>query len=120
MSIINLKEYIEKLIEIENEEEKYKNIFLKLKFDKDNLNINIMNLMEQNNITDKVLISGDHKIKYTTNNLTENVTKKLILCRLKMYLKDEKIATDATNFIFSDRKTEKKNTLKITSLKKKI
>jgi hypothetical protein len=119
MSTNNLKEYVEKLIEIENEEEKYKNIFLKLKKEKEILNNNIMNFMEKNNVTNKDIIFGDRKIKYTTNNVAENITKKLIFERLKIYLKDEKIAADATNFIYSDRTSTKKNTIKITSIKER-
>jgi hypothetical protein len=119
MSTNNLKEHVERLIALENEEEKYKNIFLKIKQEKETLNDNIMNYMEQNNVTHKDIIFGDKKIKYTTNNISENITKKLILERLKIFLKDEKIANDATNFIYSDRTSTQKHTLKITNIKEK-
>jgi hypothetical protein len=119
MSTNNLKEHVEKLIELEIEEEKYKNIFLRIKQEKEILNNNIMNYMEKNSVTHKDIIFGNRKIKYTTNNVTENITKKLILERLKSFFKDEKVANDATNFIYSERNSTKKNTLKITSIKEK-
>jgi hypothetical protein len=119
MSSDNLKEYVKNLIELENEEEKYKNMFSKIKEQKEILNNNIMNYMEKNNVTDKEIVYGDKKIKYTTTNLSENITKKLILDKLKIYFKDEKSAIDVTNFIYSDRNMTKKNTLKILNMKKK-
>jgi len=109
----NLKEYVEKLIELENEEEKYKNIFNNIKKEKESLNHNIMNIMETNNVTNKDIIFGDKIIKYTTNNVSETITKKLILERLKIFLKDESLANEAVNFIYSDRTIIKKNNLKI-------
>ena len=117
MSTNNLKDYIEKLIELENEEEKYKTIFTNIKKEKENLNNTIMNYMEKNNITQKDIIYGNKKIKYTTNNIIENITKKLIFERLKIFLKDEKMANEATNFIYSERTSTKKNTLKIIDKK---
>jgi hypothetical protein len=70
--------------------------------------------METNNVTNKDIIFGDRVIKYSTSNISENITKKLILERLKIFLKDENIANEAVNFIYSDRTMTKKNTLKIT------
>jgi hypothetical protein len=119
MSTNNLKEYVEKLIEIENEEEKYKNIFLKLKKEKEILNNNIMNFMEQNNVTNKDIIYGDKKIKYSLMKTQDNITKKLIYERLKIFLKSESVATDATNFIYSDRNSNQKPVIKISNIKNK-
>jgi hypothetical protein len=118
MSGNTLKEYIERLIELDNEEEKYKDIFSKIKKEKEGLNNTIMNFMEKNNITEKDIIYGDKKIKYTTNNVIENITKKLIFERLKIFLKNEKMADEATKFIYSERTSTKKNTLKIIEKKK--
>ena len=109
----NLKKYIEKLVELDNEEEKYKSIFTNIKKEKENINNTIMKYMEDNNITDKDIIYGDKKIKYSTSNIIDNITKKLILDRLKIFLKDEKMAEEATKFIYTDRASSKKNTLKI-------
>ena len=118
MSTNVLKENVEKLIELENEEEKYKNIFSNIKKEKEIVNSNIMNYLEKNNLVHKDIIFGDRKIKYTTSNISENITKKLIFDRLKIFLKDEKTANDAVNFIYSDRTSTKKNTLKIIKEKK--
>lgn len=116
---IFLKENIEKLIEIEKEEENYKNIFSNLKKEKDKINANVINFMEKNNITDKDIIFGDKKIKYATSKLQDNITKKLIYERLKIYLKDDIEANNATNFIYADRNVSEKNYLKISEIKNK-
>ena len=115
----NLKEYVEKLFELENEEEKYKNIFSNIKKEKEILNSNIMNYLEKNNLTHKDIIFGNKKIKYTSSNISENITKKLIFERLKIFLKDERIANEAVNFIYSNRESTKKNLLKIVTNKDK-
>jgi hypothetical protein len=117
MSTNILKEYIEKLVELDREEEKYKNIFSNIKKEKESLNTNIINYMEKNNITNKDIIFDNKKIKYITNNVTENITKKLILERLTIFLKNEEIANEATKFIYSDRSSTKKNSLKILDAK---
>jgi len=116
---IFLKENIEKLIEIEKQEENYKNIFSNLKKEKDKINTNVISFMEKNNITDKDIIFGDKKIKYTTSKLQDNITKKLIYERLKIYLKDDVEANNATNFIYADRNVSEKNYLKISEIKNK-
>jgi hypothetical protein len=113
----NLKEYINKLVELESEEEKYKNILLELKKKKENVNNLIINFMEHNNITDKDIIFGDKKIKYSKMKVQECITKKLIEERLKVFLKNDLIANDATKFIYSDRNSNQKVFLKITNIK---
>ena len=74
----NLKEYIHKLIEIEKEEEKYKTLFSNLKKEKDTLNNLIINFMESNKITDKDIIFGEKKIKYTKTKI--ELPKKTAYC----------------------------------------
>ena len=118
MSEINLKNHIEKLLELEEEEEKYKNLFNNIKKKKENLNNEIMFYMEKNNITNKDIIYGNNKIKYTQTNVTDGITKKLINERLSVFLQDEKIALDATNFIYSDRSSSVKKQIKIIPQKK--
>jgi hypothetical protein len=115
----NLKDYIQKLVEIEKEEEKYKNICSNLKKEKENLNEHIINYLEKNKITNKDIIYGDKKIKYSLMKVQDNITKKLIYERLKIFLKSESIATDATNFIYSDRNSNQKPIIKITNFKSK-
>jgi phosphate uptake regulator len=112
-----LKEYVKKLIEYETQEEHYKNIMNNIKKEKEKINDSLMNLLVENNITDKDIIFGDKKIKYTSQKITENITKKLILERLTSYLKDENVALQATNYIYSERNASVKNYIKITNIK---
>jgi len=114
----NLKDYIEKLVDLENQEEKYKEKMNNIKKEKENISNTIMSYMEKNSITDKDIIFGDNKIKYTSTKIQDNNKKKLIFERLKIFLKNENMATDATNFIYSDRNNSIKNSLKITNIKK--
>ena len=114
---IFLKENIQKLIDLEKEEEKYKNIFSNIKKEKEILNSNVINFMQKNNITEKDIIFGDKKIKYSTLKVQDNITKKLIYERLKIFLKDDVSANNATNFIYSDRNISEKNYLKISDIK---
>ncbi len=114
----NLKEYITKLIEIEKEEEKYKILFSNFKQEKETLNNLIISFMENNKITEKDIIFGDKKIKYSKTKIQDNITKKLIEDRLKIFLKNEQAAKDATNFIYSDRNSTEKKFLKISDIKK--
>ena len=115
-----LKEYIQKLVEIEKEEDKYKNIFANIKKEKESLNNNIINFLQKNNITEKDIIFGDKKIKYSLLKVQENITKKLINDRLKIFLKSEKMANDATEFIYNERNSNQKPTIKISNIKNKI
>ena len=115
---IFLKENIQKLIDLDKEEEKYKNIFSNIKKEKESLNTNIINFMKKNNITEKDIIFGDKKIKYSTLKVQDNITKKLIYDRLKIFLKDDVIANNATHFIYSDRNVSEKNFLKISEIKR--
>ena len=113
-----LKENISKILELEKEEEKYKDIFSNIKKEKELLNTNVMSFMQKNNIMDKDIIFGDKKIKYSISKVQDSVTKKLIYERLKIYLKDDVEANNATNFIYSDRNISEKNYLKISDIKK--
>jgi hypothetical protein len=99
------------------EEQKYKLLFSNFKKEKESINNMIMNLMESNNIVDKDIIFGNKKIKYMKSNVQDCITKKLINERLKVFLKNEGLANDATNFIYSDRNSVEKKYLKISDLK---
>jgi seryl-tRNA synthetase len=112
-----LKEYIEKLISLENQELKYKTEMNNIKKEKENISNSILNYMEKNNITNKEIIYGNNKIKYSSTKIQDNITKKLIFERLKIFLKNENLATEATNFIYSDRNNSIKKSLKISNNK---
>ena len=113
------KEYISKLVEIEEKEDKYKNILLEIKNEKEKMNDKIINFMEKNNITDKEIIFGERKIKYMKNKITETITKKLIETRLKQFFKDDNQALSVVNFIYNDRNKNEKVSLKISLLNNK-
>jgi len=112
-----LKNNVEKLIELEKEEEKYKEYILNLKKEKEGITQNIVSFMERNKITDKDIIFGDSKIKYTQTKIQEGITKKRIHERLTMFLKNEQIAKDATDFIYSERDSKFNKSIKITNNK---
>jgi len=118
MSDNNLKNYVERLIEIENQEEKYKNRFMELKKEKEEISNSIIHFLEKNKMTNKDIIYGDSKIKYSQTKIQDGITKKLIQDRLKIFLKNEQMAIEATNFIYSDRNSEIKKSLKIFDIKK--
>jgi hypothetical protein len=113
-----LKEQVQKLIDLDNEEEILKKKSLQIKKKKEEVNDFIIQFLEKNNITNKDIIFGDKKIKYSTVKSTDGITKKLIYERLKVFLKDESLANDATQFIYSERNTSEKNVIKITDIKK--
>ena len=114
----SLKEYIQKLIDINEEEEKYKKRINTIKDEKEKINEYIINFMESNNIKDKNIIMGDKKINYVNSKISDTITKKLILERLKIFLKSEENAINATNFIYSDRNKSEKKIIKIIDIKK--
>lgn len=115
----NLKDNIEKLIEIENEEQKIKKYMISLKEKKESLNDSIITFIEENNYQDKDIIFGDKKIKYVVSKSQDGITKKLILEKLTIFLKNSEIAENATKFIYSERNTTAKSILKIMDLKAK-
>jgi hypothetical protein len=112
-----LKNNIEKLIQLENEENKHKEHINKLKKDKDEISTNIITFMERNKITDKDIIFGDSKIKYTQTKIQEGITKKRIHERLTTFLKNENIAKEATDFIYSEREAKINKSIKISNNK---
>jgi hypothetical protein len=114
----NLKVYIEQLIDIEKQEEKYKNIFSTLKKEKELLNQNIIDFMNKNNIANKDIIFGEKKIKCSSTKIQESITKKLIFDRLKVFLKSEETAKNAVDFIYQERNSSQKYFLKISDIKK--
>ena len=100
------------------EEEIYKEKIKNLKIKKDKIHDTIINYMSNNDILDKEIIFENNKIKCGSSKTTESITKKLIFQRLKEFLKDENLATQATNYIYNDRNSSQKLVLKILDLKK--
>jgi len=114
----NLKEYVSKLFDLEQEEEKMKRITSNLKKEKEQINNLIMDFMDKNNIKDKDIILGEKKITYSCSKTAETITKKLILDRLTQFLQNEHTAKEAVSFIYSDRSSKEKFYLKISPIKK--
>ena len=81
----NLKEYIQKLLEIDKEEIKLKDYMNELKEKKNKLNTSVIYFIEQNNIQDKDIVFGDKKIKYALTKNQENITKGLIFEKFSLY-----------------------------------
>jgi hypothetical protein len=54
---------------------------------------------------------GDNSIRYKVQKSQQSISKEFLLNTLAQYLKDEKKATDATNFIYNNRKTTEKTVL---------
>jgi hypothetical protein len=113
----SLKEYVKKLIEYEDLEEKYKIKLNDIKKEKDKINNYLISYLEENNITDKDIIFENKKIKYSSQNITENITKKLILEKLTLFLGNHETAIQALNFIYNDRDKNTKKYIKITNIK---
>ena len=107
-----LKLFISEFITLDKEENIYKDKIKNLKNKKDKIHDNIVNYMSNNDILDKEIIYENNKIKCASSKITESITKKLILERLKLFLKDENLANQATNFIYSDRNSSQKLSLK--------
>jgi hypothetical protein len=117
MSNSSLKENIQKLLELEEQEEKYKVLLSNIKEEKDVLSSNIMNFMESNNIKDKDIILNNKKIKYSTSKIQENISKKYLIDKLTQYFKNAETASQITNFIYDNRTLTQKNYLKISDIK---
>jgi hypothetical protein len=113
------KKNIKRIIDLENEEKQLKDTLNRIKEQKDKLNDNLISFMETNNITTKDIIYGDKKIKYIRTKNTEGITKKLIYEKLKNYFQSDKSATEAIEYIYKDRQSEYKTTIKITDVKNK-
>lgn len=113
-----LKDYVKRLVSLEEEEHKYKEIMSRIKSEKDSLNSGIMKFMEGNNITDKGIIFGDKKIEYLTAKQYSGITKTLIKEKLSSYFANEQTAEKVTQIIYDGRKCEPKAYIKITDIKK--
>ena len=111
----SLKSYVQKLIELDEQETKYKALLNEIKDKKEDVSETLMNIMVTNQIQDKDIILGGKKVKYAVSNTQEAITTKLILDKLTLYFKDAKQAEQVTQFIYDQRNTVTKNYLKISS-----
>lgn len=111
----SLKSYVQKLLELDEQETKYKTILNEIKDQKEEVSETLMNIMVSKQIQDKDIILGGKKVKYAVSNTQESITKKLILDKLTLYFKDAKEAEKVTQFIYDQRNTVTKNYLKISN-----
>ena len=75
--------------------------------------------MESNNITDKDIVIGDKKLKYISQRVQENITKKLILERSISFFQNENQANQFVNHLYNNRNAVVKNSIKIIENKRK-
>jgi len=113
----SLKPCVQKLIELDNEEAKYKAILNEIKDKKEEVSEILINILVSTQSQHKDIFLGGKKVKYSVLNTQESITKKLILDKLTMFLKDEKLAEQATQFIYDKRNIITKNILKISNHK---
>jgi hypothetical protein len=112
-----LKKNIQEYLKLKNAESEYKNKINVLKKSYDNIENNIIHYMNDNDFLDKDIIFDKNKLKCSNLKTQESITKKLILERLKKFFNNEENAIKATEFIYSDRKSTNKLTLKVSDLK---
>ncbi len=113
-----LKALFTDIISLENEEEILKEKMKNLKMKKDKAHDIYINYMSNNDILDKEILFGQYKIKCSSSKIIESISKKRITEQLKIFLKDENLANQATACIYNDRNSTQKISLKIINIKK--
>ena len=106
------KDAVKKYVQIDNERKLLSKKSSQLKKDQDNIENFILTFMESNNMTDKNILISDGKLQYNTTNTTESLTKKYLLEKLNIYFKNEKKAEHCTKFLYDNRGTREKVSLK--------
>ena len=109
----NIQEYLN-LKKIENE---YTQEISKLKQSYDVIENNIVSYMNSNDYLDKEIIFEKNKLKCSNTKTSETITKKYLLEKLKLFLKNEEAANQAVQFIYSSRKETNKLSLKVSDIK---
>ncbi len=116
--INQFKRSLKRYLEIHENEERVKVEVRSLKEEKDNLETYLLDFMERNQYQDKDIDVGNYKVKYSATKQTESVTKKLIYERLYQYFhEDENKAKELLEFIYQDRSSTTKTSIKLTPKK---
>ena len=115
----NFKNDIKNLLDLTDKMDKLKKSLNEIKSQKDDLENDVLNYMNENNIKHKDIYLNNNKITYSSIKSYECISKKYVLQKLKDILKDEQLADKATNYIFDTRTTTQKDYLKIAASKKK-
>lgn len=117
MSNQDLKNNLLQLLQINNTINEYKNELDGLKKKKDNLEKNLIIYMENNDMTNKNIIVNDQKIKYNTTKNYETFSKKYLLNKISIFLKDENVANELVNYLYNNREIKESKSIKITQSK---
>lgn len=115
-----LKNAIQKYVEIDNKMNKIKELNKSLKKERDNVDKFILNYMNENNMQNKNIILNDGKLRYVTTKTSESITKKYIQAKLSEFLNDKERAKEATNYIYDTRNQKENVQLKRSINKKKV
>lgn len=107
------KNNLKKWLKFDNEEKNIKDNLNFIKTEKIKYEDKILSYMENNNLTNKdIILDNDCKIKYKETKVTETITKKLIYDRLKSYFGSDQKAEEITNYIYNNRKSDLKISLR--------
>ena len=115
----NFKNNIKTWVELDNKQKELRRKALLYGKEKDKIQAGIIDYMSANKLEDKDLIISDGKLKYSYSKTSESISKGYIEKQLTIFLKNPKIAKEATEFIYSNRATKSKAVLKRTIKKKK-
>ena len=109
----DFKNDLKNWLQYDNEEKSIKDNLKNIKDKKIKYEDKILSYMENNNLTNKdIILDNDCKIKYKATNVVKGITKKLIYDKLKRYFNSYEKAEDITNYIYSERESDLKITLR--------
>ncbi len=116
--INQFKRSLKRYLEIHENEERVKEEVKNMREEKDNIENYLLDFMERNQYQNKDIDVGNYKIKYSQTKQTESVTKKLIYERLYQYFQeDENKAKELLEFIYQERSSTTKTSIKLTPKK---
>ena len=115
---MDLKENVFRLLEIENQIKHLKQNLDDLKNQKTQIENSLKSQLDKNGMKNKNIIFNDKKISYVSQKNYETFSKKYLLETLKLYLKNENVANEVTNFLYSNRKVNENYVIKISDKKK--
>ena len=112
----DFQENIKKYVSIDNKIKSAQEIIRELKKEKDKTADNILIYIKTNKIEDVPINISGGKIKYALSKTTAPMSKAYIQQRLTQYFKSESRAKEVVEFLYKDRETKEKETIKrITS-----
>lgn len=116
---VQFKRSVKRYLELHAREEELKEQLKAMKEEKDQLENGILGFIENNDYQDRDIVVGDYKMKYTKTKQSETVTKKYTFDKLATYFGgDEDKAKEVLDYIYSDRGTVVRTSLKLNLIKK--